>query len=190
MLRIFKTLFNFRPARPQGLDARGAIFVIVIGLGANLPSARYGDPRAACEAALDALRASGLGVGRRSRWYRSAPVPPSGQPWFVNGVAEIETELSAGALLAVLHRTERDMGREHRVRNEARVIDLDLLIYGDRLSRPGETPVLPHPRLAERAFVLLPLAELAPAWRHPGSGRSVAEMIRRLPPDQTAEAIE
>jgi 2-amino-4-hydroxy-6-hydroxymethyldihydropteridine diphosphokinase len=58
------------------------------------------------------------------------------------------------------------------------------------LSRPGETPVLPHPRLAERAFVLLPLAELVPAWRHPGSGLSVAEMIRRLPPDQTAEAIE
>ena len=164
--------------------------MIVIGLGANLWSARYGDPRAACEAALDALRASGLDVGRRSRWYRSAPVPPSGQPWFVNGVAEIEPGLSASALLAALHRTERDMGRERRVRNEARVIDLDLLIYVDRLSRPGETPVLPHPRLAERAFVLLPLAELVPAWRHPGSGRSVAEMIRRLPPDRTAEAIE
>ncbi len=164
--------------------------MIVVGLGANLPSARHGVPRAACEAALDALRAAGLGVERRSRWYRSAPVPPSDQPWYVNGVAEIVTGLAASELLAVLHRTERGMGRERRARNEARVIDLDLLIYGDRQSGPGETPVLPHPRLADRAFVLLPLAELAPRWCHPGSGRSVAEMIGRLPPDQVAEPIE
>ncbi len=164
--------------------------MIVVGLGANLPSARHGSPRAACEAALDALRAAGLGVERRSRWYRSAPVPPSDQPWYVNGAAEIVTELAPSELLAVLHRTERGMGRERRARDEARVIDLDLLIYGDRLSGPGETPVLPHPRLADRAFVLLPLAELAPRWCHPGSGRSVAEMIGRLPPDQVAEPIE
>jgi 2-amino-4-hydroxy-6-hydroxymethyldihydropteridine diphosphokinase len=168
----------------------GATIVIVIGLGSNLSSLRHGDPRATCEAALQALRAAGLRIERRSRWYRSAPVPASDQPWFVNGVAQIETDLSAADLLALLHRIEEDMGRERRVRNEARVIDLDLLIYGDRLSRPGETPVLPHPRLAERAFVLLPLAELAPAWCHPGSGRSVVEMIRRLAPDQTAETIE
>ncbi len=75
-------------------------------------------------------------------------------------------------------------------RDEARVIDLDLLIYRQTLSGPGETPVLPHPRLAERAFVVLPLAELAPDWRHPGSGRSLQEMIRALPADQRAEAIE
>jgi 2-amino-4-hydroxy-6-hydroxymethyldihydropteridine diphosphokinase len=105
-------------------------------------------------------------------------------------VAELETDLSAGDLLALLHRTERDMGRERRVRDEARVIDLDLLIYGNRLSGPGETPVLPHPRLAERAFVVLPLAELVPEWRHPASGRSLAELIRDLPPDQVAEPIE
>ena len=164
--------------------------MIVIGLGANLSSPRYGGPRKACEAALDALRAAGIEVLRRSRWYRSAPVPASDQPWFVNAVAEVRTGLSAAELLDLLHGIEREMGRVRRVRDEARVIDLDLLIYGETISGPGETPVLPHPRLAERAFVVLPLAELAPDWRHPGSGRSLQEMIRALPADQRAEAIE
>ncbi len=164
--------------------------MIVIGLGANLSSPRYGGPQEACEAALDALRAAGIEVLRRSRWYRSAPVPASDQPWFVNAVAEVRTGLSAAELLDLLHGIEREMGRVRRVRDEARVIDLDLLIYGETLSGPGETPVLPHPRLAERAFVVLPLAELAPDWRHPGSGRSLQEMIRALPADQRAEAIE
>ncbi len=127
---------------------------------------------------------------RRSRWYESAPVPASGQPWFVNGVAAVETELSAADLLALLHRIEADFGRERRVRDEARVLDLDLLAYGDRVSAPGETPVLPHPRMAERAFVLLPLAEMAPGWRHPVSRLSAAEMAGQLPPDQVARPIE
>jgi 2-amino-4-hydroxy-6-hydroxymethyldihydropteridine diphosphokinase len=163
--------------------------MIVIGLGANLSSPRYGGPQGACEAALDALRAAGVAVLRRSRWYRSAPVPASGQPWFVNAVAEVETGLAAAELLDLLHRIEREMGRERRVRDEARVIDLDLLVYGETVSGPCETPVLPHPRLAERAFVVLPLAELAPDWRHPRTGQSLAEMVRALPADQRAEPI-
>ncbi len=163
--------------------------MIVIGLGANLPSERYGGPLGACEAALDALRAAGVAVRRRSRWYRSAPVPVSDQPWFVNGVAEVETDLAAAELLDLLHRIEREMGRERRIRDEARVIDLDLLIYGTGVSLPGEVPILPHPRLAQRAFVVLPLAELAPEWRHPETGRSVAQMARELPLDQQAEPM-
>ncbi len=163
--------------------------MIVIGLGANLPSPRYGGPQGACEVALDALGAAGVAVLRRSRWYRSAPVPASDQPWFVNAVAEVETGLAAAELLDLLHRIEREMGRERRVRDEARVIDLDLLVYGETVSGPGESPVLPHPRLAERAFVVLPLADLAPGWRHPGTGQSLAEMVRALPADQRAEPI-
>jgi 2-amino-4-hydroxy-6-hydroxymethyldihydropteridine diphosphokinase len=163
--------------------------MIVIGLGANLSQPRYGGPQGACEAALEALRAAGVAVLRRSRWYRSAPVPASDQPWFVNAVAELETGLSAPELLDLLHRIEWQMGRERRIRDEARVIDLDLLIYGDTVSGPGETPVLPHPRLAERAFVVLPLAELAPDWRHPQTGQGLAEMVRALPADQQAEPI-
>ncbi len=167
----------------------GVAILIVIGLGSNLSSLRHGDPRATCEAALDALRAAGVRIARRSRWYRSAPVPASDQPWFVNGVALIETDLPAADLLALLHRIEEDMGRERWVRNEARIIDLDLLIYGEGLSEPGAIPVLPHPRLAERAFVVLPLAEIAPKWRHPASGSSVTEMVQRLPPEQVAEPM-
>jgi 2-amino-4-hydroxy-6-hydroxymethyldihydropteridine diphosphokinase len=163
--------------------------MIVIGLGGNLSNPRYGGPRETCEAALDALRAAGVAVLRRSRWYRSAPVPASDQPWFVNAVAELETGLAAAELLDLLHRIEHEMGRERRVRDEARVIDLDLLVFGETVSGPGETPVLPHPRLAERAFVVLPLAELAPDWRHPRTGQSLAEMVRALPADQRAEPI-
>ena len=163
--------------------------MIVIGLGANLSDPRYGGPQDACEAALDALRAAGVAVLRRSRWYRSAPVPASDQPWFVNAVAEVVTDLSAAELLDLLHRIEREMGRERRARDEARVIDLDLLVFGETVSGPCETPILPHPRLAERAFVVLPLAELAPEWRHPRTGRSLTEIIRALPANQRAEPI-
>ena len=164
--------------------------MIVIGLGANLPSPRHGVPQNTCEAALDALRAAGVAIPRRSRWYRSAPVPASDQPWFVNAVAEVETRLSAAELLDLLHRIERELGRERHLRDAARVIDLDLLIHGETVSAAGETPVLPHPRLAERAFVVLPLTELAPDWRHPRTGQSLAEMVRALPADQRAEPIE
>lgn len=164
--------------------------MIVIGIGANLPNRRFGTPRETCEAALAALREAGVKILRRSRWYRSAPVPPSDQPWFVNGVAVLETSLDPAALLDLLHRIETDFGRVRRVRNEARVIDLDLLIYHDRASGPGEAPVLPHPRLAERAFVVQPLAEIAPDWRHPADGRSADEMLAALPKGALAEPIE
>ena len=164
--------------------------MIYIGLGSNLHSPRYGPPLAACKAALEELSGAGVWVLRRARWYRSAPQPPSGQPWFVNGVAEVETALSAAELLASLHRIEEDFGRRRRVKNEPRVIDLDLLAYGGLVSAPGNLPILPHPGLAERAFVLLPLAELAPEWRHPRSGLSVSAMIAELPPGGAAEPID
>jgi 2-amino-4-hydroxy-6-hydroxymethyldihydropteridine diphosphokinase len=164
--------------------------MILIALGANLSSSRHGTPQETCEAALAALQANGVRIVRRSRWYRSAPVPPSGQPPFVNGVAEVATDLPPGDLLSLLHRIEAELGRVRRERNEARVLDLDLLAYGGRISAPGEVPELPHPRLADRAFVVLPLADVAPAWRHPVSGLSPAEMAARLPPGQVAEPLE
>ncbi len=129
-------------------------------------------------------------VVRRSRWYTSAPVPPSDQPWFVNGVALVATGLGPANLLATLHRIENEFGRVRRVRNEARVIDLDLLAYGDLVLGEGEGLVLPHPRLRTRAFVLLPLAEVAPDWRHPVSGEAVEDLIRTLPADQGAVPLK
>lgn len=159
--------------------------MILLGLGANLPSSRFGPPRATLESALKALEAAGVRVVRRSRWYESAPQPPSGQPWFVNGVAQVETSLAPGELMALLHRIEADLGRERGAANAARTADLDLLDYDGRVSRPGEVPVLPHPRLGERLFVLRPLAEIAPGWRHPVSGECAADLVRRLEDDGT-----
>lgn len=163
--------------------------MIFIGVGANLPSPRFGPPRATCGAALAALAAAGIAVTRCSRWYRSAPVPPSDQPWFVNAVAEVATAVSPAEIMAVLLQIERDFGRRRGVPNAARILDLDLLDYHGRTSRPGEEPFLPHPRIQERAFVLLPLSDLAPDWRHPMTGVPVAALIAGLPKDQVAEPI-
>lgn len=166
------------------------VFVILIALGANLDHPRYGPPKATLEAALDALQESGVAIVARSRWYRSAPVPPSGQPWFVNAVASVATRLSPAELMAQLHAIEADFGRTRRRRDEARVLDLDLLAYGERVSAPGESPVLPHPRLAGRAFVVLPLAEVAPDWCHPVSGLSALELAGRLGSVAAAEPLD
>lgn len=154
--------------------------MIFIGIGSNLPSPA-GPPLETAEAALEALAAAGVRVLRRSRWYESAPVPPSDQPWFVNGVVEVETGLAPAALLALLHRIEAQFGRRRTVANAARPLDLDLLAYDDRVCDDGNGIILPHPRLHERAFVLLPLSELAPDWRHPRTGRRIADLIAALP---------
>lgn len=165
--------------------------MILIGIGANLRS-RHGAPLETCEAALCALSEAGIAVARRSQWYESAPEPVSAQPWYVNGVAELDTRVEPSALLAALHRIEarfgrKDVARQHK--NAARTLDLDLLCYHDRLAAPPSRPVLPHPRMHRRAFVLLPLAELAPAWRHPGSGAAIVDLIADLPLESTARPI-
>ena len=164
---------------------------IFVAIGSNLPMAPGGSPLASCERALLALTEEPVRLRRRSRWYRSAPVPDGGQPDFVNGVVRIETPLAPCDLLAALHRVEDRLGRIRRHRNEARAIDLDLVAYG-RVCRGPDVPagpVLPHPRLEERAFVLLPLADIAAGWRHPGSGRTLTELIAALPPGQRCTAL-
>jgi 2-amino-4-hydroxy-6-hydroxymethyldihydropteridine diphosphokinase len=163
--------------------------MILVGLGANLPSEQYGAPRATLEAALAAFDAEGVTVLKRSRWYRTAPVPLSDQPWFLNGVAAVATDRGPAELLALLHRIEARFGRRRERRNEARPIDLDLLAYDDVVLDEGGL-VLPHPRLHERAFVLLPLAEVAPGWRHPRLERTVEALIVELPADQRAEPCD
>lgn len=164
---------------------------IYIGLGSNLPSPRHGTPAQVIEAALAALAAAGIAVRRRSRLWRSAPIPASDQPWFVNAVAELATSLAPAELLRRLHGIEAAFGRVRATRNAARILDLDLLDYrGAVQTGAGDEPVLPHPRLAERAFVLRPLAEIAPDWRHPTSGRTVGDLIAALGPEQACEPLE
>lgn len=162
---------------------------IFVALGANLTSTEFGTPRAAVEAALAVLTRAGLRVVKRSRWFESAPVPISDQPWYVNGVVEIATDLDPHEVLARLHAIETEFGRVRVRRNEARVLDLDLLAHGGTTVAEEGGLVLPHPRLAERAFVLLPLADIAPDWRHPATGLDVRQMIANLPPGQVVRPL-
>ena len=157
---------------------------IILGIGANLAPDGYATPRAGCEAALAALSANGICIVKQSRWFETAPVPVSDQPWFVNAVIVAETEMDAPATLAVLHSLEAEFGRQRRVRNEARVLDIDLLDY-DGAQSETDSLMLPHPRMHERAFVLYPLADVLPDWVHPVSGADISSLIAALSVDQT-----
>jgi 2-amino-4-hydroxy-6-hydroxymethyldihydropteridine diphosphokinase len=168
--------------------------MIVIALGANLETKRYGAPQNGLAAALRHLAATGVTLKTRSNWYQSAPFPTADQPWYVNGVAEIACDLSPVALMALLLSVESEFGRQRNSRNAARVLDLDLIDYnGEILNKSavdnGPAVQLPHPRLHERAFVLLPLAEIAADWRHPENGRHIDDLIAELPPGQKMERV-
>jgi 2-amino-4-hydroxy-6-hydroxymethyldihydropteridine diphosphokinase len=163
--------------------------VAYIGLGANLASA-WGPPQATLTAALAAMSEGGLTLIGRSRWYRSAPVPRSDQPWFVNAVAAVAADRTPLAILEFLLAIEARFGRVRSERWTPRTLDLDLLAVGDTVVAAADSEgrlVLPHPRLHERAFVLAPLADIAPAWRHPVLGRDAAALLAALPPAARSE---
>lgn len=152
--------------------------VIIIGLGSNLPGRDAAPPVETLKLALARLSDGGVEVIAVSPFYKSEPVPKSDQPWFVNAVAQIETELGPEDLLTRLHEVEEAFGRARRTRNEARILDLDLLDYrGQVTPNPGTGPVLPHPRMQQRRFVLKPLVDLAPEWRHPVLDKSAKELL-------------
>ena len=156
---------------------------LFIGLGANLTPDGFATPQAGCEAAVVMLGDLGVNVIRMSRWYESAPVPMSDQPWYLNAVAEAATSFTAAATLDVLHQVETHFGRVRSVRNAARVLDLDLLDFGGQIYNQTVLKV-PHPRMHERAFVLFPLRDLFADWTHPQTGQSLDALIDRLPADQ------
>ena len=169
---------------------KGESSSIFVGIGANLDHPVHGAPRQALQAALAELERRGVTVQRVSPWYRTAPVPVSDQPWYVNAVAEVGTDLSADSLLAVLHEVEDLFGRVRTVANAARVIDMDLLDFRGEVAAGGPgRAILPHPRMEGRAFVLRPLADLAPAWRHPRTGASIGSLVDALPAEQQIERV-
>ena len=155
----------------------------VIGIGSNLASPQGSQPADVVRAAIARLETVGLRPVAVSRLFETAPVPVSGQPWYVNAVAAVETALSPHDALIACMDLETQFGRLRSVPNAARILDLDILAWDERVIRDPDLTV-PHPRLAERAFVLHPLADIAPDWRHPESGRSVAEMLAELPTGQ------
>ena len=156
-----------------------------VALGANLPSERFGPPRVTLSRALDMLADRGLAIGARSSWYESAPVPASDQPWFVNAVVRLDRAPEPAPLLEILHELERELGRVRSIRNAPRAVDLDLIDAEGHVHADDSWPLLPHPRLHERAFVLMPLKEIAPDWRHPRCGTPINALIAALPEGQT-----
>ncbi|MCX7361998.1 MAG: 2-amino-4-hydroxy-6-hydroxymethyldihydropteridine diphosphokinase [Alphaproteobacteria bacterium] len=163
---------------------------IYIALGANLPHPVHGSAQETLTAALVELDRRGIESICLSRWYRSAPVPASDQPWYINAVAEVATHLGPDALLAQLHAVEEVFGRVRTVPNAPRLIDLDLLDYRGEIAAGGlGRATLPHPRMENRAFVLKPLADVAPDWRHPVSGVSVGALLAAMSPDDVASCV-
>ncbi len=144
-------------------------------LGSNL-----GDRRAYLERALEQMRAEGIEVLRISALYESEPVDFTTQPWFLNCVAEVETEQMPLQLLRRLQRIENRLGRRRGVPRGPRTIDIDILLYGNHVMHTGELTI-PHPRLSERRFALEPLRELAAGLRHPVSRHTVAELLAAVP---------
>ena len=145
----------------------------MVALGCSLPGS-YPSRETLLDASLAALAEAGLVVAARSTWWASAAWPDPTGPAYLNGVALVETPLPAAELLALLHRIEARFGRIRAEANAPRTLDLDLIAHG-RTVLDGAV-VVPHPRAHERLFVMGPLAEVAPNWRHPVDGRTAAAL--------------
>lgn len=151
------------PVEIGGGDALDSAVIVALGCNDKGP---WRDCREALEAALARFRCEGIDVVARSSWWRSAAWPDPGDPPFLNGVALVRTELGPHELMAALGRIEDAFGRQRGRLNAPRTLDLDLIAYG-REAGDVDGLILPHPRAAERLFVMGPLAEIAPDWRHP-----------------------
>jgi 2-amino-4-hydroxy-6-hydroxymethyldihydropteridine diphosphokinase len=149
---------------------------VYLGLGSNV-----GDREANLREALERLQAVGVRVVRQSSLYETAPLDFRDQPWFLNAVVEVETDLFPLQLLACTQKIEHEMGRRRLTPKGPRNIDIDVLFYGRSLIETADLEV-PHPRIAQRRFVLEPLAEIAPELRHPVNGKTAREMLATVEP--------
>lgn len=155
--------------------------MIYIALGANVPSPA-GSPAVTLRRALEVMPAHGIRVVAVSRFYTSPAWPDAAQPPFVNVVAEVKTKLLPGELMRTLLLIEKAFGRVRKTKWEPRSLDLDLIDYGGLISDAPHL-MLPHPWMHERAFVLKPLQDVAPGWRHPDTGQSIGTLLETVGDD-------
>jgi 2-amino-4-hydroxy-6-hydroxymethyldihydropteridine diphosphokinase len=148
---------------------------VYLSLGSNL-----GDRAAHLNRALARLTEEGLRIVRKSSLYLTEPVEFTSQGWFLNLAIEAETSLMPRQLLHLIQRIERELGRRRMVRSGPRPLDMDILIYGTSIVRTAELEI-PHPRMAERRFVLVPMVELAPTLRHPVLQLTMLELLASTP---------
>ncbi len=176
----------------------------VIALGANLNLRDHG-PKVTLEKALDAVSRHDVVIRAVSRFFATPCFPVGAGPDYVNAAAMLETDQSPSELLHMLHEVEHEFGRERIQRWGMRTLDLDLVCFDDAIlpdfaeferwrtlsakdqrQQAPDQLILPHPRLQDRAFVLVPMADVAPDWRHPVLGRTTAEMLADLPAEEVA----
>jgi len=159
--------------------------IAYVGLGSNI-----GDKAGNILRALDILsQFDGIKVTKVSSFYETEPIGYEDQDWFINAVAQVETIFSPEELLSAFKKVEQIMGRKNTIRWGPREIDLDLLMY-DQLCFESPSLVIPHPRLHERAFVLVPLAKIAPDLFHPIQKKTIAELLAELQSQKTVRQIE
>jgi 2-amino-4-hydroxy-6-hydroxymethyldihydropteridine diphosphokinase len=156
--------------------------MILISVGANLPGPGGTAPIETCRAAVAAVAGlPGLKVASVSDWYRTTAIPKAAQPDYCNGIIRLDGEIEPVALLTALHEIEAGLGRVRDVLNAARTLDLDIIDLNGTI-RATPAPILPHPRAHLRAFVLRPILDVAPGWRHPTLRVGVGALLAELAP--------
>ena len=162
--------------------------MIYIGIGSNLNGKNNETPLQNCKKAVVELKKE-VNICKISSWYKSEPIPVSNQPWFINGVVEISTNKSSLDLLEFILNIEEFFGRLREKKNEARILDLDIIDYKKKILYKKNKLIIPHPRMHERSFVLQPLSELNPKWMHPIKKKGIKELIRNLNDKQKISKI-
>ena len=153
--------------------------MIYIGIGSNLNGKNNETPLENCKKALVELKKE-VNICKISSWYKSEPIPVSNQSWYINGVVEISTNKSSIDLLEFILNIEEFFGRVREKKNEARILDLDIIDYKKKILYKKNKLIIPHPRMHQRSFVLQPLQELNPKWIHPIKKKGLKELISNL----------
>ncbi len=152
--------------------------MILVAIGSNLNSKSFGSPEQNCNAAIDMLRKY-FEVTQFSSLYKTEPIPKSEQPWFVNCIVNIKSKISPSKILDTLLEIELQFGRKRNRKNEARVIDLDLIAYNSLIVKSLKL-TLPHPRMHLRKFVIQPICDINKNWIHPISKKKAFEILKEL----------